>query len=98
MFSPPSSTLRNSGTMSVRIVVWLVAALSVVAVTGRVALSNGQSENNIVDYQLDLSSDESENYTSDYLGTLSRRSRRGAINTDILRQHLKQVKLSSFVY
>ena len=97
MFSPPSSTLRNSGTMSVRIVVWLVAALSVVAVTGRVALSNGQSENNIVDYQLDLSSDESENYTSDYLGTLSRRSRRGAINTDILRQHLKQVKLSSFV-
>jgi len=51
----------------------LVLLLTAVVVSGRVAPSIGQSEN----------------YTADYLGALSR-SRRGAINTDILRQHLKQ--------
>nr|CAG4642376.1 EOG090X02ZJ [Evadne anonyx] len=77
--------------MSMRIVVWLVAALLVVAVSGRATPSSARSENDTGDhFQVDFSGDQSGNYTSDYLGALSRRSRRGAINTDILRQHLKQ--------
>lgn len=81
--------------MSLRTVFSLAAALTVMSVSGRVTPSSEDLQNPTADYRVVLSSDDSDNYTSDYLGTLSRRSRRGAVNTDILRQHLKQVKLGS---
>jgi len=77
--------------MSAKAVVWLAAALLVVSVRARVTPPSSQAENHVADYGLvEPSSGGADNYTSDYLAALSRRSRRGAINTDILRQHLKQ--------